>query len=202
VTLAFGIMAGIAVAPIDFPRKLGLALGFLATFGWLWRLTDHFSNSRAARLPPTPSGSTVGGAGTRRRPDLTDLAGHVKEGVIYPRVYVDLNGNPLDGSERYQIVGAIDMHVVWWSVTIYNEAFELIPGTARHAFTNFNVARSADGERFVIDIAPEQPDGAVNWLPCRRGERFNLVWRTYVPGSRVLDDQSDFELPKIVRVGE
>jgi hypothetical protein len=204
--MAVALAAGLALLPIGRSVKLGLALGFVTAYQALLRL------SRQARSEPLPGSDplplpvavpdespppeSVGAL----FPSGLDLSEHVKHGAIYPRVYVDLHGNPLDGRGHYRIVGDMDMHVVWWSVTLYNEAFDLIPNTERHSFTSFNTIPTVDGRHFVIDVAPERPKGAQNWLPCQQDASFNLVWRTYVPGSRLTDSAMGFELPQIVRV--
>jgi hypothetical protein len=129
-----------------------------------------------------------------------ELSAYVKQEAIYPRVYVDRNGDLLDGSAHYQIVGNTEIEAVWWAVTIYTERFDLLPDAERHSFTSLNTLPMAGSRLFVIDIAPEWPEGSANWLPCRRGEPFNLVWRFYRPGAQVVGDPDGLEVPNVIRV--
>jgi hypothetical protein len=135
-----------------------------------------------------------------KSPAELNAASYVKREAIYPRVYVDMDGDPLDGSFHYQIVGSTDMHAVWWVVTIYDERFQLFADMERHSFTSSNIATTDEDTRFVIDIAPELPKGAANWLPCRAGQTFNLVWKLYMPGARVIEAPGHFEIPRVVKV--
>lgn len=124
-----------------------------------------------------------------------------RDEAIFPRTYIDREGNILDGSAHYQIRGRMDMPSVWWSVTLYDEQFAFISNPeGRHSFTSFNTIPCEDGRTFVIDIAPEPPEGALNWLPSKRRETFNIVWRFYLPGAQILDDADGFELPEVVCV--
>jgi hypothetical protein len=201
--LAILIAAGIAVAPTGVSRKVGLALSFLAAYQALHYLSGRDKSRSATQSATGHNDSASAGPGAVASPGGAGLSAHVNEEAIYPRIYVDRNGNVLDGNAHYQIAGDMDMKAVWWSVTIYNEEFDLIPHKEeRHSFTSFNTVPTDDGRRFVIDIAPERPPGAVNWLPCRRGETFNLVWRFYLPGARILDDREGFEIPKIINVAD
>ena len=91
------------------------------------------------------------------------LSRDASDEAVYPRIYVDRNRGALDGSARYRIAGDLDMNASWWSVTLVDEEFDPICHQAeRHSFTSFNVVPTADGCRFVIDIAPDSPPGATN----------------------------------------
>jgi hypothetical protein len=200
--LAILIAAWLVVLPAGVWRKVSLALSFLAAYAALIRL----SSPGRSRTPTPPACLEDASVSAEPEAEVTptriDLSPYVKHEAIYPRVYVDLNGNRLDGSAHYQIVGETDMQAVWWAVSIYNERFDLFPNTERHSFTSLNTLFTDGGRRFVIDIAPEWPEGAANWLPCRLGEPFNLVWKFYVPGTEVLDRPEDLAAPRVVRVGD
>jgi hypothetical protein len=189
------------VLPTGVSRKVGLGLIFLVGY-WAVRYLSGRTERRSDTQPATGhNDSDLARPKAVRSSGGSGPAEYVNDEAIYARVYVDRNGDILNGSGHYQLAGDMDMQAVWWSVTIYNAEFDLVfHEEGRHSFTSFNTIPTEDGRRFVIDIAPDWPEGAVNWLPCRRGEPFNLVWRFYLPGTQVVEDPRIAAVPQIVSV--
>ena len=79
----------------------------------------------------------------------------------------------------------------FWSVTLYDERFNLVFNQAGR----YSVGDKVPGLKYAEDgslsiyIQPDQPEGdkASNWLPSPRGQDFNLFLRTYLPGPKLLN---------------
>ena len=118
--------------------------------------------------------------------------------AVYAQAFTDVEGNPLDGANRYTMtfpeappVGA------FWSITMYD-----IP---RYFLVENSIDRYSIGDRtagihyaadksLILTIGhdePADPDARVNWLPAPP-ERFRLVFRLYIPGPSILDGSYDF----------
>jgi len=182
-------------------RKMWIVMGCCAGFVVLRYLSSWGDADIDIANAPGKGEASADEAPGRSAAHAPSLSVNAKEEAIYPRTYIDSEGNVLDGAGHYRIRGELQMPAVWWSLTIYDESFSLIPnGGERHSFTSFNIVPAEDRRSFVIDVAPQHPDDAVNWLPCKPGETFNLVWRFYLPGAEIFHDRNGFELPKVVPV--
>lgn len=116
------------------------------------------------------------------------------------RLLTDQDGNQLDGSLHYRVLGSLHMPGTWWSIGLYDGDGFLTPNSEeRYAFTSFNLIPENDGT-IVIDVASERPENALNWLPCRREEPFFLVVRFYEWGTRVLNRVSAADLAVLPRI--
>jgi hypothetical protein len=119
-------------------------------------------------------------------------------------VYLDDDGNALDGANRYELrfdreppVGA------FWSVTMYDDRdFFLVANPIdRYSIGDRTpgLQRDADGGLTIVmqRDEPAEPERRANWLPTpARG--FRPILRMYEPDAAVFDGR--YELPPIRRV--
>ncbi|MFP4474986.1 MAG: DUF1214 domain-containing protein [Desulfatibacillaceae bacterium] len=114
-----------------------------------------------------------------------------------------LNGRPirkLHPGGHYRIVGESDIDAWWWSVTLYNDEEYLFDNPLdRYSYAGFQLEREPDGG-FVIDVAPERPKGATNWLPSPADRPFVLTLRIYWPNRALLENPGTYDLPRVVRM--
>jgi hypothetical protein len=124
--------------------------------------------------------------------------------AAYAMVYLDGDGKPLDGADRYELrfdreppVGA------FWSVTMYdNTDFFLVANPiARYSIGDRTpgVQRDAQGGLTIVmqHDEPAEPQRRANWLPTPAGG-FRPILRMYEPDAAVFDGR--YELPPIRKV--
>ena len=136
-------------------------------------------------------GDFLGRAGTQV---FSGIVEHLIEESVKLRTFVDADGQPLNGANRYVIRFAKDEIPVarsFWSVTLYDERFNLFPNAAgRYTFGDKvpGLIYDSDGS-LTMHVQPDPPAGdrASNWLPSPRDKDFNLFLRAYLPGPRMLD---------------
>lgn len=136
-------------------------------------------------------GDFLGRAGTQAFSGVTE---HLIEETVKLRTFVDADGQPLNGDNRYVITfkkDEIPEAHSFWSVTLYDDKFNLVYNEAgRYSFGDKvpGLKYAADGS-LTIYIQPDQPEGdkAANWLPSAQGKDFNLFLRAYFPGKALLD---------------
>jgi hypothetical protein len=136
-------------------------------------------------------GDFLGRAGTQAFSGITE---HLIEESVKLRTFVDADGQPLSGDNRYVIrfsKDEIPEARSFWSVTLYDERFNLVKNDAgRYSFGDkVPGLKYAEDGSLTIYIQPDQPQGdkASNWLPSPKGQDFNLFLRTYFPGPKLLD---------------
>jgi hypothetical protein len=117
--------------------------------------------------------------------------------ATYPTAREDADGEPLDGTHRYQITfDTLPPAKAFWSVTMYDTAYD---GTAGYLVENpinrylINSTTQGlvygDDDSLTITIQHEQPQDITqqaNWLPAPEGP-FYLVMRIYWPEPAALD---------------
>ncbi len=121
--------------------------------------------------------------------------------AAYAMVYLDGDGNALDGANRYELrfdreppVGA------FWSVTMYDDTdFFLVANPIdRYSIGDRTpgLQRDADGGLTIViqRDEPTEPDHRANWLPTPAGG-FRPILRMYEPDAAVFDGR--YELPPI-----
>ncbi|MGH6624605.1 MAG: DUF1214 domain-containing protein, partial [Burkholderiaceae bacterium] len=136
-------------------------------------------------------GDFLGRAGTQAYSGITE---HLIEETVKLRTFVDADGVPLNGDNRYVIRFSkqeIPEAHSFWSVTLYDDNFNLVFNEAgRYSFGDKvpGLVYGKDGS-LEIYIQPDRPDGekAANWLPSAKGKNFNLFLRAYFPGKSLLD---------------
>jgi hypothetical protein len=136
-------------------------------------------------------GDFLGRAATQAYSGVTE---HLIEETVKLRTFLDGEGNPLNGDQRYEIrfeKNEIPEAHSFWSVTLYDEKFNLVANDAgRYSFGDkVPGARYGTDGSLTIHIQSELPEGdkASNWLPSPKGKDFNLFLRAYFPGKALLD---------------
>ncbi len=180
---------------------VGLGLGYGSTAGaLLW------TASRIGLYNPAGWMTARGIGGSEADPVLKALIARIgifansREEAVYFQGYVDNPRRKLTGDGRYRIEGSVRLPAEWWSITLYNSRELLHPNPQRrYSFASFNLQTAEDGS-FAIDVAPERPPGAANWLPSPPGESFSLTLRVYRPQPQLLDHLESYPLPRLSRV--
>ena len=140
--------------------------------------------------------STVGTYGTayklRAMGTLIGLGVNLPEDAIYPATFVDGEGKPYSGANRYVLhfdKGKFPPAGAFWSVTLYDkDGFQVPNVLSRFAIGDRDKLKfNADGS-LDLYIQNESPDAdrESNWLPAPAGE-FNLAMRLYSPRREVSD---------------
>lgn len=113
----------------------------------------------------------------------------------------DATGARLHSSCDYVIEGS-DMGRLWWSLSVYNTAGELIANDAnRYTFTSDTAALNPDGS-FLITLGRDARPG--NWLPTSGAGRLILNFTILDPATGLSDDaraERNGLLPAVRREG-
>lgn len=123
---------------------------------------------------------------------------------VYPSIYVDAQGKPLEGSKRYRIhfekgqLPPVREHG-FWSITLYDskERYLVENEIHRYGINDRDVLKeNADGSIDIL-IQQERPqeEFITNWLPSGK-EAFNLVLRIYLTKEEVISGEW---LPPVVQ---
>lgn len=123
--------------------------------------------------------------------------------AAYAMVYLDGDGDPLDGSGRYTLTFAQEPPCdAFWSVTMYDVPDFYLVANPIHRYSigdrTPGLHRGADGS-LAIHMqaeAPADPAARANWLPTPEGA-FRPILRMYEPRAAVFD--GGYELPPIVK---
>jgi hypothetical protein len=140
--------------------------------------------------------STVGTYGTayklRGMAALIGLGVNLPEDAVYPASFVDSEGKPYSGANRYLLhfeKGKLPPANAFWSVTLYDkDGFQAANALNRFAIGDRDKLKfNADGslDLFIQNDTPGI-DKEANWLPAPTGE-FNLAMRLYSPRREALD---------------
>lgn len=168
-----------ALKELEFAGKTGV--GMTKVNGWLFTT------------------QTVGTYGTsyrqRAQGTLIGLGVNLPEDAIYPASFVDGDGKPYSGENRYVLhfeKGKMPPAQAFWSVTLYDgDGFQVANPLNRFAvgdhFSDNKLKTNPDGS-IDIYIQNESPgkDKESNWLPAPKGE-FNLCLRMYSPGAAMVN---------------
>ncbi|KQO97493.1 DUF1254 domain-containing protein [Leifsonia sp. Leaf264] len=124
--------------------------------------------------------------------------------AVYPQVYVDDNGDQLNGSRQYEItfteLPPVD---AFWSLTMYStpDYFLVENQIERYSIGDrtSGIYYAADGSLtiYLQQHEPEDADRRANWLPTPQGD-FRPMLRMYQPRDAVLN--GSYSLPAIRRV--
>jgi len=106
-------------------------------------------------------------------------------GQFYLMSGKDKDGDSLEGGKNYRLTVPPNAPVEqYWSVTVYSRDTHALIRDMPRASRSSQVAdlgKNADGS-VDIHFGPEAPAGKEsNWVPTRRGERFELLFRLYAP---------------------
>jgi hypothetical protein len=124
--------------------------------------------------------------------------------AAYAQVYVDSEGEQLNGTHSYELRFASPPPCgAFWSVTMYDRPdFYLVPNPIeRYSIGDRTpgLHTAADGSLTIVlqHDDPDEPERKANWLPAPAGE-FRPILRMYEPDDTILD--GSYELPPITRV--
>ncbi len=123
---------------------------------------------------------------------LGGLGANLPEDAIYPTAFVDGDGKPMTGADRYVLhfdKGQMPPADAFWSITMYDkEGFQVANPINRFALGDRDkLTFNADGS-LTIYVQAESPgkDRESNWLPAPKGE-FQPTMRIYSPRQEVID---------------
>jgi hypothetical protein len=203
-----GIGPGLDLNSLDASTKRGLAraavdgkiiIAGAFTDGYLQKRVNGWNYPPPATGRPTPTRDWLFRA-------VQMLAGFVANDpveAIYLNVSVDGQAKPLSGAHRYVIrfdMGGLPQVKAFWSVTMYNERYNLVANTInRYSLGDRSGLKAAKDGSITIYVQKASP-GAVNeanWLPAPDG-MFFLIMRTYLPGESLVNQT--WQPPKITRV--
>jgi hypothetical protein len=138
------------------------------------------------RVPPMNLGNFGDKYGERAVVALVGLGANLTQDAVYPSAFVDAEGKPLSGANRYVLhfdKGAEPPVNAFWSVTMYDpQSFFVANPINRYAVSSWMpFKRNPDGS-LDLYIQHESPgkDKEQNWLPAPAGE-FNMTMRLYWP---------------------
>lgn len=143
-------------------------------------------------MPPMNVGKFGTDYGLRAVVALMGLGANLASDAVYPTAFVDGDGKPLNGANRYVLhfnKGQMPPANAFWSVTMYNAQSFL----ASNPINRYNIAAwmplkyNPDGS-LDIYIQRESPgkEKEPNWLPAPQGE-FSVTMRIYWPKESMLD---------------
>lgn len=123
--------------------------------------------------------------------ELIGLGANLPQDAIYPVAYVDADGQPFSGANRYvwhmapQEIPPVN---AFWSLTLYDdEGFQVANKLDRFAIGDRDHLQfNRDGSLDIYIQHTESDSGTSNWLPAPEGS-FNLCVRLYHPKPEVLD---------------
>ncbi|HEY7404895.1 MAG TPA: DUF1254 domain-containing protein [Candidatus Angelobacter sp.] len=130
------------------------------------------------------------------------LGANLPEDAIYPRATTDSDGQPFNGSRRYEIrfqKGQLPPVNAFWSITLYNDKQFFVPNPInRYAIGDRDKIEFNNDGSLTIHIQNESPgkDKESNWLPTPE-DGFNLVMRLYWPRKEIIN--GNWKPPKIER---
>ncbi len=123
---------------------------------------------------------------------LGGLGANLVEDAVYPTAFVDGEGKPLSGTNRYVLhfdKGETPPAEAFWSITMYDkDGFHVANVLDRFAIGSHDkLTYNADGS-LDIYVQADSPgkEKEANWLPAPKGE-FQPTMRLYSPRSEVLN---------------
>jgi len=126
--------------------------------------------------------------------------------AAYAMVYVDADGNELDGSRSYELRFVTQPPCrAFWSVTMYDtpEFYLVANQIDRYSIGDRTpgLHTAEDGSLTIVmqPDEPTEPERRANWLPTPNGT-FRPILRMYEPDEAVFDGR--YELPPITRHAE
>lgn len=113
------------------------------------------------------------------------LGANLPEDAVYASTSVDSAGQQLQGGRTYSISVPADLPVrAFWSITVYDNRGNLLPGPAR------GLSVSGTGRATRITVSPEKVPGP--WLRAPVDGGFRLLMRLYWPEQSVLDNRWEY----------
>ncbi len=131
------------------------------------------------------------------------LGGNGEKEAMYPIRYTDIDGNTLNGSNRYVIrfkqVPPVD---AFWSITMYNAGDKMLVDNEINRYkvgTDTVGLKILEDGSFDVPIQHTKPNGdfAANWLPAPKGD-FYIILRMYQPNAAILS--GEYKLPQVEKL--
>jgi hypothetical protein len=138
---------------------------------------------------------------TRAGVALAGLGGIWRQDVVYPTAFLDGDGKPLDGTNRYVLhfdEGQTPPTNATWSVGMYDPDGYYVPNAIdRYHLAAWMPLKPNDDGSLDLCLQAEPPDEGKqsNWLPAPSSGPFNLTVRNYWPTDEVLD--GTYSLPPV-----
>ncbi len=123
---------------------------------------------------------------------LVGLGANLPADAVYPSAFVDGDGKPLNGANRYVLhfdKGQTPPTNAFWSVTMYNaQSFFVDNPINRYAISAWMPVKYNEDGSLDIYMQRDSPgkDKEANWLPAPEGQ-FSLTMRIYWPKESVID---------------
>lgn len=112
-------------------------------------------------------------------------------GQFYLMSWQDKDGDRLDGGQRYRLTVPPDAPMrQYWSVTAYSRVTHALIKDVPRASRSSQLPDMEKNRDGSVDIyfGPELPAGhEKNWVPTKRGEDFELLFRLYSPTKPLFD---------------
>lgn len=124
------------------------------------------------------------------------------EEAVYPAAFIDGEGKPLNGRNRYRIhfdAGKTPPVDAFWSLTLYDETQFLVDNPI-HRYTigdRDELKYNPDGSLDIFIQHDRPAQGESNWLPAGEGD-FSLTMRLYMPKPSFMNGQ--WKLPAVERI--
>ena len=141
---------------------------------------------------------------TRAGIAMIGLGGIWRLDVVYPTAFLDGDGKPLDGANRYVLRfadGQTPPAKATWSVSMYDPDGYYVP----NALNRYSIAAwmpltyNPDGSLdLYIQAASPGTGRELNWLPAPASGPFSLTVRIYWPTAAVLD--GTYQLPPVRKI--
>ena len=135
---------------------------------------------------------------------MVGLGMNLPEDAVYPIAFIDGNGAPLDGANRYRVhfdKAQLPPAKAFWSLTAYGDDHFFVDNPIdRYAVGSMtDLQYNADGS-LDIYVQSDSPgvDKESNWLPVPKTGTFSLLCRLYDPKPSVL--QLRWEMPAIEKL--
>ena len=157
------------------------------------------------RVPPMILGQYGSEYGVRAAVAMFGLGANLPEDAVYPSVYVDADGKPLDAAQKYVIHfdknQTPPVHA-FWSITMYDpHSFFVANSINRFAISSWMpLKKNADGsiDIYVQATSPGK-DKEANWLPSPSSGAFNMTMRMYWPNEKAPSIIDGSWKPPVVR---
>lgn len=134
---------------------------------------------------------------------VAGLGANLPQDAIYPMTGQDLEGNPLDGKNKYMVHFDRDQFPpvrAFWSLTLYNrQLFFVANPLNRYSIgprNNLKVNPDGSVDLFIQHDSPGK-DKESNWLPAP-DDQFVLVFRFYWPEPEIID--GSWKVPPVKKV--
>lgn len=129
----------------------------------------------------------------RAQTACSGLGANIQDDALYLAAKHGSDRGPLKGDRNYTITfgpGQLPPVNGFWSVTVYDENYYLIPNSAdAYALGDrTGLVSAADGSTtiYLRPAAPQDETASANWLPIPNGASFSLTMRLYWPKDAAL----------------